>query len=84
MGKGYLTSKSKSGLKLISKSKVKRFDYEGDPRNLCQLPREHKILAAVSADESKKHAKYLVVANLDNLCKYGDRFASRLLKKGLK
>ncbi|WP_132315358.1 hypothetical protein [Pseudobacteriovorax antillogorgiicola] len=82
LGEGYVTSKSKSGLDLVAKAEIKRFDHEGDPRNLCQFPRKHRVIGAVAADDSGQFAAYTLLSNIGNLCKYGDRFASRLLKKG--
>ena len=84
LGEGYVTSKSKSGLDLIAKTEIQHFDHEGDPRNLCQFPRKHDFLAAISSSATKGQKDYLVVSNIGNLCKYGDRFGSRFLKHGFK
>ena len=78
LGKEYVSSPSKSGLIFIGKSKVKRFDSEGDPRNLCKFPRKHRLIVPQLGLEESQDAAYTLLANVANLCKFGDRMASRL------
>ncbi len=68
---------------ILAKTGFLSFDEEGDPYNLCQFPRLHHRLAILSLDEQDQYVNYFLLSNLDNLCKYGDRLASRLLKSGL-
>jgi hypothetical protein len=59
--------------KLFSKEKFVVFDKEGDPKNLCKKPRKHKEIAVLSSPiKQKKSLSYILVANILNLCKYGD------------
>jgi hypothetical protein len=59
--------------KLFSKEKLVIFDKEGDPKNLCKKPRKHKKIAVLSAQsKQKKTLSYILVANIVNLCNYGD------------
>ena len=80
LGEDFILTKSKSGLDLLSKAKIGAFDYDGDPWNLCQPPRQHNWLAAIQSEKKTGRTQYLVLANIRSLCRFGDRMASRYLK----
>jgi hypothetical protein len=59
----------------------KEVDKERDPRNICELPRPHKLVAVVHTIPGKPNVpEYLLLANIRNLCEYGDRRAGNLLR----
>jgi hypothetical protein len=59
----------------------KEVDKERDPRNICELPRPHKLVAVVHTIPGKPNVpEYLLLANIRNLCEYGDRRARNLLR----
>ena len=76
-----IQSTSKSGVRLISQYPIKEFDHEGDPKNLCRFPRQHHWVAAIGSHPSQNTASYLLVNNVKNLCRFGDRAASRLKRE---
>lgn len=66
----------------VTNAAFTEFDDEKDPRNLCKAPRNHSLLGIVqAAKENPARPRYLVVANISNLCEYGDRLAARLVEK---
>lgn len=71
-------SKDKSTI-FISAAPFQEVDQERDPRNICKAPRPHQFVAVVrtlSADSNVP--EYLLLANIRNLCDYGDRLAKKL------
>lgn len=83
LGSEFDVRHKKAKHRIVAQTGFVSFDEEGDPYNLCQFPRLHHRLAIVSLDDSERYVNYLLLSNLDNLCKYGDRLASRLLRNGL-
>ena len=82
LGKGYSTRTNKKGVVFVTKAALKEQDAEGDPLNLCQTPRLHEYLALVKPTKNGKRPEVLILSNIGNLCKYGDRIAARVMKKG--
>jgi hypothetical protein len=72
----------KPGVNLISQAEPKIFDKEGDPRNVCQNDQTSPYIALVAEREKTGLAAYALLANISNLCRYGDKISSRFLKKG--
>jgi hypothetical protein len=65
----------------IAATPFKEVDKERDPRNICELPRPHKLVAVIRTLAGKPNVpEYLLLANIRNLCEYGDRRAANLLR----
>jgi len=63
----------------ISSTPFKEVDKERDPRNICELPRPHRFVAVVhTVKGSPNKPEYLLLANIRNLCDYGDLQAKSL------
>jgi len=75
----HVDSKAKN-YQLLTTTPVTVFDDEGDPADLCAAPRPHEIVALIhkSSDDASRPA-YLLVANIKNLCEYGDRLTAQIL-----
>ena len=85
-GEGYMVTESRrqKGFVYIARAPLNEFDSEGDPRNLCKQPRTHEFLSAIKIAEAKNLViDYILVANIKNLCAFGDAFLSKLFKKEL-
>jgi hypothetical protein len=56
-------------------------DDEEDPKNLCDQPRVHRFVAVVQGrkDDPEK-PEYFIIANIKNLCDFGDKITKRLTK----
>jgi hypothetical protein len=78
-GGGYSAIIKNDTTAFVAKSDFREFDDEKDPRNVCKDPRNHSMIGIVqAAKDNPARPRYLVVANIKNLCEYGDRLASRL------
>lgn len=78
-GGGYQAIIKNDTTAFVAKSDFQEFDDEKDPRNVCKDPRKHDLIGIVqAAKDNPARPRYLVVANIKNLCEYGDRLASRL------
>lgn len=82
LGANYIISQPKPSVYIISTHKDYPLDSEGDPKNVCQKDLESPYMASVVTRENTSLAAYSLVANTANLCRFGDRVASRFLKKG--
>jgi|GEM_PF-3153704 len=82
LGNQYRIFKTKPGVSLISQVEPKFFDKEGDPKNICQTDQSSPYIAMVVEREKTGLAAYSLLANVGNLCRYGDKISSRYLKKG--
>ena len=63
----------------VAASPFSEVDQERDPRNICKSPRPHRFVAIIhtsAADANRP--EYLIVANIKNMCDYGDRLARRM------
>lgn len=67
---------NKKGVHYWAQKELKEFDFEGDPLNLCREKGAYDFVALLKADKSQKRPEYLVLSNVGNLCKYGNRLAS--------
>lgn len=62
-----------SGKIFFGDAPITEFDEEGDPSNLCRRPRKLHWLSAVIADSRYPDlAQSSLIANIDNLCRFGD------------
>lgn len=65
----------------ISATPFSEVDKERDPRNICMDPRpQHFVAAIYSAKDDNTVPEYLLLANIKNLCDYGDRQARMLAR----
>lgn len=65
----------------IAATPFKEVDKERDPRNICELPRPHQLVAVIHTVKGSPNVpEYLLLANIRNLCEYGDRRAANLLR----
>lgn len=76
-----IKAKSKSGVQLYSEFPIEAYDHEGDPKDLCAAPRKHNWVAAIGTHKNQKTASYLLVNHVKNLCRFGDRAASRFVRQ---
>ncbi|MEY4632039.1 MAG: hypothetical protein RIQ81_2159 [Pseudomonadota bacterium] len=78
-GGGYSAIIKNDTTAFVAKAEFQDFDEEKDPRNVCRDPRKHEFIGIVQATkDNPAKPRYLVVANVKNLCEYGDRLAARL------
>lgn len=57
---------------------LKEFDDEGDPKNVCITPRRHDVIAGIKRRTGKlDYPEYVMVANVKNLCRFGDLLSRR-------
>ncbi len=82
LGQTYKTSEPRPGVHLVSLSEQTTFDAEGDPKNVCQAKNVSPYMAIVHTQDNGNLASYVLLANTANLCRFGDKVTSRLLKKG--
>ena len=71
----------KENYTLISQYPVTEFDFQGDPKNLCKGSRSNTEVIIVGHYNKPKRADFIVVANIENLCNFGDKAASQFLKE---
>ncbi len=81
MGDAYKVTELKPGVFIVSTQSQFEVDAEGDPKNLCQKNSISPYVALVVTRDSSKMAAYSLFSNTANLCRFGDRLASRFLKK---
>lgn len=81
LGPNYKTSELKPGVFIVATQDRFELDAEGDPKNLCQNRAASQYVGLVVNREASKLAAYSLFANTANLCRFGDRLASRFLKK---
>jgi hypothetical protein len=82
LGDQYRSFHPKPGVTLIAQVEPKTFDKEGDPKNVCHNDKESPYMAVVAERDKTGLASYALLANISNLCRYGDKISSRFLKKG--
>ena len=69
----YKVRPMKTGVQLIAMHEIKTFDQDGEPKNLCQKPIKNQMIAIVkSRNEDNKRVEFILVANIKNLCTYGE------------
>jgi hypothetical protein len=75
LGKGYTVSKRNEKGFYISKAPLKKFDDEGDPRDLCQNPRPHEYVSYVQTRQGTQDADFILITHVKSTCEFGDRVA---------
>ncbi len=84
LGKSYQVSQPKPDAFLVSAGPTPQLDSENDPKNICTSDPKPTVMAVVHRPIKDTLADYMILANVGNLCRFGDRMASRFLKNGLK
>ena len=81
LGSNFRSFKKNGQVVFLASSPIAEVDSEKDPRNLCRSPRKHEVMVVIqSLKDNPRQPEYLIVANVKNLCDYGDRLARRLAK----
>lgn len=63
----------------IAQGSLSQRDDEQDPKNLCRRPRNQQFVAVVQTHKNQpQKPEYLIIANIKNLCDFGDRLSKRL------
>lgn len=78
LGSQYKVQIRKKDYVYVGASAFKEFDSEGDPYNLCKQVAKHRYVALIR--KKNKTPEYLVIANVKNMCRFGERISSRLSK----
>ena len=79
LGPNYTATPKNSQVTFIAAAPIMDTDEEKDPRNLCLNPRNHRLLAIVQGQKAHpERPDYALVANVKNLCDFGDRLARQL------
>ncbi|RZA18633.1 MAG: hypothetical protein EOP10_20800 [Proteobacteria bacterium] len=81
LGTAYQMTELKPGVFAIATQTQFEVDSEGDPKNICKKNGSSPYVALVVTREASNMAAYSLFANTANLCRFGDRVASRFLKK---
>ena len=78
LGRNYKAYSKDATTVFISALPFEEVDRERDPRNICKTPRKHQFVAVIRTLATNANApEYLLLANVLNLCEYGDRLARR-------
>lgn len=81
LGKGFKSYSKGNELIIVSKKEIKEFDSEGDPSNVCKPPRQNDIIGIIKGkNEDPQVPEYILIANIRNLCEFGDRVSQRFKK----
>lgn len=73
----YKVTKKGKGSTFIAREPLQIFDEEGDPRNVCAKPRSHDMIVALKGrKDNSTFLDFLIVANIRNLCEFGDSRSS--------
>jgi len=79
LGPKFKITKKKNTAFFVSEFPLGDFDSEGDPQNLCKTPRSHRRIGVVkNRDNDPTKPEYVLVANIKNVCEFGDKLAERL------
>jgi len=81
LGTAFKTFTKNKNVTFIAATDVSETDAEQDPKNLCRKPRKHQIVAVVQGKkDNPTQPDYMIMANIKNLCDYGDRMAKRVIR----
>lgn len=81
LGTGYKAQAKNASVAFITAGAVSETDDEQDPRNLCRAPRQHRFVGVIqSRRDAPERPDYVLLANVKNLCDFGDRMAKRLIE----
>jgi len=77
LGKDYKVVHEKVGMQFYALEPFKAFDDEGDPRDMCRLPRPQKFLVVVKQRASSNDLEFLMIADIDAYCQHGDSLSQQ-------
>lgn len=81
LGEEFNTIKKNKITSFVAAANPREFDNEGDPKNLCKEPRDHKFFGIVQGQKSNpEKPDFVLLASVKNLCDFGDRLSLRLIK----
>ena len=81
LGPTYKGTPKNDYVTFIAAANLTEVDDEQDPKNLCKQPRQHRFVGIVQGHKDKPNKpEYLILANVKNLCDFGDRLAKRLVQ----
>jgi hypothetical protein len=79
LGSSFKSYSKNSQVTFVAAASVTETDDEEDPKNLCKQPRQHRFVAVVQGRKDAPNSpEYMLLANIKNLCDFGDRMAKRL------
>jgi hypothetical protein len=79
LGSAYKSYSKSSQVTFIAAASVSETDDEDDPKNLCRQPRQHRFVAVIqSRKDAPNQPEYMLLANVKNLCDFGDKVGKRL------
>ncbi len=82
LGSDFMAYSKDASTVFISARPFQEVDRERDPRNICKLPRQHQFVAVVRTMATNSNTpEYLLLANVRNLCDYGDRLARKMAQQ---
>lgn len=80
LGGTFKTFEKGDNVTFVAADNVSETDDEQDPKNLCDQPRVHRFVGVVQARKDDPTApEYILIANIKNLCDFGDRLSKRLV-----
>ena len=79
LGSNFKSFKKNASVTFIAAAPVSETDVEQDPKNLCRTPRQHRFVGVVQGrKDAPTEPEYLILANIKNLCEFGDKLGKRL------
>lgn len=79
LGPNFKPQKKDAQVTFIAAGALSEKDEEKDPKNLCLQPRQHRFVGVVQSRPGGG-PEYMLLANVKNLCDFGDRLAKRLVQ----
>lgn len=81
LGSSFKSYAKNSQVTFVAAAGVTETDDEDDPKNLCKQPRQHRFVAVVQGrKEAPNQPEYMLLANVKNLCDFGDKLGKRLIE----
>jgi hypothetical protein len=79
LGSNFKAFKKNELTTFVAAAPVSETDDEQDPKNLCRTPRAHRFVGVVQGrKDAPTQPEYLILANVKNLCEFGDKLGKRL------
>ena len=79
LGPTYKSTAKNDHVTFVAAASLTEVDDEQDPKNLCKQPRQHRFVGIIQGHKDKpEQPEYAILANVKNLCDFGDRLAKRL------
>lgn len=78
LGASYKKFAKSDRVHFLAQSEPKETDLEGDPKNLCKKPLKNQMITIIQSNQAdKKKLDYVLVANIKNLCAFGETLTKR-------